>query len=242
MVRCLLGLGANLGDPPRALREAVEQLRGAPGVQLIAESGLLESAPIGGPTGQGQFANAAAVVLTELPPHELILRLQAIEQQLGRQRRERWAARTLDIDLLLYGDQVVDAPGLQVPHPRMSFRPFVLAPSVEIAGQMVHPLLGMSLTELWRQLQAGADRVAIRGGSAGERHAVADQIEALRPQLDCFIPGEDASGGAKLTIVLGAPGVVSNAGPTLWLSGDGVEDRQREELAAALDCVWVSDK
>jgi 2-amino-4-hydroxy-6-hydroxymethyldihydropteridine diphosphokinase len=216
----------------------VEQLHLAGGVEVLAESALVESAPVGGPAGQGRFANGAALVEANHSPHELILRLQAIEQQLGRQRHERWASRTLDVDLLLYGDQVVEASGLRVPHPRMSFRPFVLSPSVQIASEMVHPLLGMSLAQLSGQLQAGADGVAIRGGSAAERRAVVDLIGALRPGINCSESGEDASGGAKLTVAVGPPGVLPDAGPTLWLPAELGEDRQRAELAAALECVW----
>ena len=94
---------------------------------------------VGGPPDQGEFLNAAAVMETSITPLRFLEQLQRIESRHGRQRAERWAARTLDIDLLLYGDEVIETPMLTVPHPRMSFRRFVLEPAAEIAPRMFIP-------------------------------------------------------------------------------------------------------
>lgn len=145
---CLIGLGSNLGDRPRTLEAAIAQLAAHPEVSLVAVSSFHLTQPVGGPAGQGEFLNAAARVETNLSPHALLGLLHAIEANLGRKRAVRWGARTIDLDLLLYGDQVVDAPDLQVPHPLAHQRGFVLAPACEIAAEMWHPVLGKTLAEL----------------------------------------------------------------------------------------------
>ena len=128
MARCLLGFGANLGDRRKTLERSVDVLRGAENVQVVAVSRWHRSQPVGGPAGQGEFLNGAVVVKTTLDPHALLLVVGQIEDQFGRKRGVRWAARTLDIDLLLYDGQIIRSPDLEIPHPRMHLRPFVLGP------------------------------------------------------------------------------------------------------------------
>ena len=141
----LIGLGSNLGDRKAMLDGAVAALRGTSGVTVRAVSSYHETEPVGGPPGQGPFLNAAAVVETDLDPIALLGRLQAIEARFGRVREVRWGPRTLDLDLLLYGDQVIATPTLQVPHPRMAERRFVLAPLAEIAPEAVDPRSGRTI-------------------------------------------------------------------------------------------------
>ena len=105
--------------------------------------------PIGGPAGQEPFLNAAALLETSLPPAELLARLQRIELHLGRTRETRWAARTLDLDLLLYDNLVLNTPYLTLPHPRMAFRRFVLEPAAEVAPEMAHPRLAGPSNACW---------------------------------------------------------------------------------------------
>lgn len=130
-----VGLGANLGDPQAMLRWALEALAHTPGVRLVQASALYRSAPVdaSGP----DFINAVAKIATTLNAMALLHALQAIENTAGRERPYRNAPRTLDLDLLLYGDAQIDSPTLTVPHPRMHQRAFVLLPMQEVAPARV---------------------------------------------------------------------------------------------------------
>jgi 2-amino-4-hydroxy-6-hydroxymethyldihydropteridine diphosphokinase len=134
-VTAYIGLGANLGDPQRALRDALEALGRLPQTQLTRTSRLWRSAPVdaGGP----DYVNAVAEVATRLTAPDLLVHLQAIENAAGRERPYRNAPRTLDLDLLLYGDASIASPALTVPHPRMRERAFVLLPLQELAPARV---------------------------------------------------------------------------------------------------------
>lgn len=136
-VSAWIGLGANLGDRGAALVQAVQALAALPGTRLLKVSGLYASAPIdaGGP----DYLNAVAVLTTRLAPLALLDALQAVEQAAGRERPYRNAPRTLDLDLLLYGDQKIQTERLIVPHPRLTERAFVLLPLAEIAPERVTP-------------------------------------------------------------------------------------------------------
>ena len=192
---CLIGLGSNVGDREAALRGAFDAIDALPNVKLLRQSRLYRTAPIGGPSGQQEFLNAAAVVETQLEPLALLDKLQRIENQFGRERRERWSARTLDIDLLLAGDTVIESPELTVPHPRMSFRRFVLEPSAEIAGEMVHPTIGWSIRELWEHLDSASDRLVILSPDEALRRDVAELlVERCRGQI---VPAPQSSSGVS---------------------------------------------
>jgi 2-amino-4-hydroxy-6-hydroxymethyldihydropteridine diphosphokinase len=132
VTRAFVGLGGNLGEPRRQLLQAFEALDGLPRTKLVRRSSLFRSAPVGY-ADQPQFLNAVAELETELSAQRLLAELQAIEKQHGRERSFPNAPRTLDLDLLLFGSAVIDAPGLTVPHARMHERAFVLAPLVEIS-------------------------------------------------------------------------------------------------------------
>jgi 2-amino-4-hydroxy-6-hydroxymethyldihydropteridine diphosphokinase len=131
-----VGLGANLGDREATIRAAVAELPGVVGV-----STLRETDPVG-VTDQPRFLNGVAVLETELAPRELLDVLLAVERRLGRERGERWGPRTIDLDLLLYGDEVIDEAGLTIPHPRLHDRRFVLEPLADLAPKLVVPGLG----------------------------------------------------------------------------------------------------
>jgi 2-amino-4-hydroxy-6-hydroxymethyldihydropteridine diphosphokinase len=132
-----IGLGGNLGDARAAVLDALQALNQLPDSRVVAQSALYRSAPVEahGP----DFINAVAALQTRLPPLDLLAQLQALEQAAGRERPYRNAPRTLDLDLLLYGDAQIDLPQLSVPHPRMFERAFVLAPLAEIAPARVPP-------------------------------------------------------------------------------------------------------
>lgn len=133
MIRCFVGLGANLADPERQLALAVSTLVGFPEIRLTAVSPVYRSAPLG-PPGQPDYLNAVAELETTLAPLELLDVLQAAETRQGRQRGERWGPRTIDLDILLYGDQRIELPRLQVPHPQLARRNFVLQPLCDLCG------------------------------------------------------------------------------------------------------------
>src|SRR5207253_8220105 len=132
MVSCLLALGSNQGDRVGALLAAVSELRSHKALRVIRVSSFIETTPVGGPSGQEKYLNAAAAIETDLGPVELMAALLSIERKLGRERGERWGPRSIDLDLLLYGDQTIETTELIVPHPRMHERRFVLAPAAEI--------------------------------------------------------------------------------------------------------------
>ena len=153
MTLAYVGLGANLGDREGTIRRAVELLGAEPGIEIVAVSALRETDPVGY-ADQPRFLNGAAAVETELAPRELLDRLLAVERELGRVRGDgpRYGPRAIDLDLLLYGDQGVDLPGLTVPHPRLADRRFALEPLHELDpglrlpdGRAVRDLLGAQL-------------------------------------------------------------------------------------------------
>jgi 2-amino-4-hydroxy-6-hydroxymethyldihydropteridine diphosphokinase len=150
-----LSLGSNLGDRLATLSAAYQALIAHPQVSVRgpqSRSRLFETAPIGGPRGQGPFLNVALQIQTTLSAKALLNYYLNIEARFGRERIIRWDARTLDIDLLLYGDEVVAKHGLKIPHPRMHLRRFVLVPLVEIAGHVIHPTLQRPLNHILSEL------------------------------------------------------------------------------------------
>jgi len=139
--RAYVGLGANLGPREETLERAVALLAAAEGVDVLAISELRETDPIG-VVDQPRFLNGAAAVETTLSARELLDTLLAIERSLGRVRLERWGPRTVDLDLLLYGDEIIDEPGLRVPHPRLHERRFALEPLAELDPELEIPARG----------------------------------------------------------------------------------------------------
>ncbi|TYC53607.1 2-amino-4-hydroxy-6-hydroxymethyldihydropteridine diphosphokinase [Rhodobacterales bacterium] len=129
--RCALGLGSNLGDPALNLDEAVRRLEAVDGLTLVARSSTYRTPPWG-PVPQDDYLNICIVVDTTLAPRDLLQRCLDVEKALGRVRDVRWGPRTLDIDVLIYGLQRLDEPDLEIPHPRMGDRAFVLIPLAEI--------------------------------------------------------------------------------------------------------------
>ena len=148
-----IALGANLGDRERNIRSAIELLNQTPLVRVTKVSALMENPAVGGPLGSPPFLNAAAELQTTLSAPALMKRLLEIENELGRVRRERWGPRPIDLDLLLYANQIIDTPGLTVPHPRMAEREFVLAPLVEIAPNAVHPIERLTIGQMLENLR-----------------------------------------------------------------------------------------
>jgi 2-amino-4-hydroxy-6-hydroxymethyldihydropteridine diphosphokinase len=157
--RVYVAVGSNLGDRDAHLAAALAALRATEGVEVVAVSPLYETDPVG-PPPQGPYLNGAIEIATTLTPDALLERLFEIEASQGRTRGlERNAPRTIDLDLLLYGDRKLAGPDLEVPHPRLAERPFVLEPLCDLAPDLIHPTLGETIEALARRVR---DPAAVR--------------------------------------------------------------------------------
>ncbi len=154
MARVFIGLGSNQGDRFQYLSRVMQSLGREPGVRIVAMATIIETEPVGGPP-QGPYLNTVAELESTLSPAELLGVLKRIEQQHGRQpSAQRWVARPIDLDILLYDAQIIDSPALTIPHPRLHERRFVLEPLVQLVPELVHPVLQRSMAALLAQLPA----------------------------------------------------------------------------------------
>lgn len=185
-----IALGSNLGERRAHLERALELLRQHCGIAVERVSSYRETEPVGGPSGQGNYLNAVAELRTELTAADLLQTLLGIEQQIGRVRGERWGPRVIDLDLLLFGTDVIEMHeanmDLSVPHPRMHERRFVLDPLAEIAPLAVHPIQQSTAADLLRRLDAGAaptrelagQTALVTGSTSGIGRAIALELAA----------------------------------------------------------------
>ena len=147
-----LAIGSNLGDRGRYCFNAVQQISLIEQTRIVQIAPLIETAPIGGPPGSAPYLNGALHVETTLGAHALWTHLHKIETRLGRERREKWEPRTIDIDLLLYGEKIISSDDLIIPHPMMHQRRFVLEPLAMVAPEAVHPAMGITIRDLLDRL------------------------------------------------------------------------------------------
>jgi 2-amino-4-hydroxy-6-hydroxymethyldihydropteridine diphosphokinase len=141
-----IALGSNLGDSRAILEAAIVMLAKTPGITVTSQSSWYRTAPIGPP--QPDYLNGCVILEVQLIPHDLLQTLLSIEKQFGRERRERWGPRTLDLDILLFDNLIIDTSTLQIPHPRMTERAFVLVPLAEIAPDLIEPTSGCAIAQL----------------------------------------------------------------------------------------------
>jgi 2-amino-4-hydroxy-6-hydroxymethyldihydropteridine diphosphokinase len=142
-----IGIGSNLGDKLGNCRSAVDRIRRLPGCEVTAQSGFYRTAPVG-VKGQDWYVNGVVAVSTANPARHLLKSLLAIETEMGRERRRKWDARIIDLDILLFGDEVIDEEDLTVPHPMMHMRKFVLVPMVSMSPEVIHPVLEKPMAAL----------------------------------------------------------------------------------------------
>ena len=153
MGRVFIGIGSNEGDRLAHISRAIKALGAVGGVHVVQMATIIETEPVGGPP-QGPYRNTVVELDTVLAPRELLSALKAVEQQLGRKPgSQRWGPRTIDLDILLYDDQVLKTPTLVIPHPRMHERQFVLEPLAQISPNVVHPLLKQPVSALLTALK-----------------------------------------------------------------------------------------
>jgi len=152
MFPVLLSFGSNLGNRHATLNGAWHELGQMSTIETFRLSPFYETEPVGGPADQPKYINAAGIIQTTLSPLELLEILQKIEANFGRIRTERWGVRTLDIDILLYENRIIELPTLTIPHIEMLYRPFVLEPAKDIAAEWEHPLTKKTIGEHWWEM------------------------------------------------------------------------------------------
>lgn len=159
-MKAFIGLGSNLGDREANIRQALQQLEQLPETTIVRGSSLYDTEPVGVPD-QPNFLNGVVQIETHLAPRQLLWNLMLIERRLGRVRTQHWGPRVIDLDLLLYGDEVLEEPDLQIPHPLMTQRSFVMVPLVEIEPLLVHPVTNQTMLSILQRL--GADPLVKHG-------------------------------------------------------------------------------
>ena len=226
MTLCRIALGGNEGDVSAAFAAALRRLEG-PDLWVTAVSRLYATPPMGADAG-GAFLNAAATVNTSLAPLALLDRLLAAEDALGRVRTVRWGPRSIDLDLILYGDAVIDVPRLRVPHPAAWHRRFVLDPLCDIAPDALHPETGETIAALRDRLVPRPLPVAVDADGDGAKAAIATLRETAGAVA--IVPRESEP---AFTIRVGSDGA-STVGRVIAVPADAVAEAVRAIVAAAV--------
>lgn len=202
MTRAFVSLGGNVGPVERTLEQALRELDAHPAITVRSYSSWMRTKAVGAAAGP-DFLNGAAELHTGLDAFELLDVLLKLEDQHGRVRTGRWSPRTLDLDLVLYGDAVVDAPRLRVPHPACWYRRFVLDPLAEIAPDVIHPVKGTTMAGLRDRLLVRPLPVAVAGGSVTARQRLREQLAPVSPET--VVSEWNAAAPAALLFWLGPP-------------------------------------
>lgn len=223
MSECLVSFGSNLGDRQALLAEAAKQLSQRSAVTNFRASRLFSTPSIGGPGGQSAFLNAVAAFQTDASAREVLGWLQVLEQDLGRRRKIRWDARSIDLDVVLYGDLTGHGTHLIVPHPRYTARTFVLVPACDVVPQWHDPRFGWTIERLTRHIQAAPPSLALIGGDVELRNRLCQRV-ASRLKLSYFA-APPLSASPSLTANAPANSSVYTASPSATLEIDVPPDR-----------------
>lgn len=155
MKTAYIGIGSNMGDPSRNCFDAIERIRGLDECRIISVSGLYLTEPVGVET-QDWYVNGVVSISIAMSVHDLLKSLLQIEADMGRVRIVKWGPRIIDLDILLLGQDVIDETAIKIPHPMMHLRKFVMAPMAELAPEVVHPVLGKTMTELLTEIEGSS--------------------------------------------------------------------------------------
>ncbi len=236
--QCLISFGSNLGNRDAVIADAARAIIQAPFIETFRTSRLFETPAIGGPGGQEPFLNAIAALDTRASAREILALLQSVEEQLGRQRKHRWGARSIDLDVVLHGELVGGGRGLIVPHPRYTARQFVLQPACDVAAEYRDPRFGWTLRQLTDHLSAGAPSLALIGGDLATRLKLCERLateHGIRVFADRDLP-------EPMSVL----GNVPAGGVPFITSGDvqgssiGLRRLVPDAIHAANDAPWVS--
>jgi 2-amino-4-hydroxy-6-hydroxymethyldihydropteridine diphosphokinase len=236
--QCLISFGSNLGHRDSLIAEAARMIAASDRVAGLRTSRLFETPPIGGPEGQEPFLNAVAALETSGSARQILELLQQIEQQLGRQRRRRWDARSIDLDVVLHGELVGGGTGLIVPHPRYTARQFVLKPACDVAAHYRDPRFGWTLEQLANHLDGGVPSLALVGGSEGTRRELCERLQAEH-DIRTFAEGPLAQ---PMSILGRAPLIARRRGAAIAVTDAG-KDRTDAGLCdrkSLCNARWVS--
>jgi len=174
--QCLVAVGCNRGDCETSIQNAIDRINALPQTSVLESSSLLETAPVG--NVQGKFLNGALRISTELEPAELMRKLLSIERTGGRDRQQDAGNRPIDLDILLFDQRVIETELLTVPHPRMSFRRFVLQPAAEIAPDWIHPELNLTLGRLYEKICDPLNLIAVLRPNDGQESVKTKDVSA----------------------------------------------------------------
>lgn len=225
MARCLVSLGANLGDAQATVRAASDLLRSllAAGDRLEL-SRLFRTPPVGGPSGQPPFINAVAAINTGLTPWEVWNRIRQVEHLMGRQRIRRWEARKIDLDILLYEDLRIWTRQLKIPHPRMCMRRFILLPALDVAADWIDPVTQWSVEQLAGQLSRGRGSLVLVADREMQPEALLQEVS--RHSLASCFPVEQLASGWPLDT---SGRVIS------WIRPDDLHGSKNPDLSHSCD-------
>jgi 2-amino-4-hydroxy-6-hydroxymethyldihydropteridine diphosphokinase len=226
--QCLVSFGSNLGTRESLIARAAAQIAESSLIDGFQASRLFETPAIGGPGGQEPFLNAVAAFETPASAREILLLLQEIETRLGRQRRRRWDARSIDLDVVLHGELVGGGTGLIVPHPRYTARQFVLQPACDVAPHFRDPRFGWTMEQLAAHVSAGVPSLALVGGDREIRQSLCQRLESEHNILT--IAARPLA--PRVSVVGNAPAVVGGG----YRAG-GIE---AQEVVVSGDRPWVS--